>query len=394
MDGTIRRNHEETAMTVYDVLEMMYGFVLTTGIFDLSWRLVFMWCVGGFFLYLGIAKNYEPLLLLPIGFGIFIVNFPNVPLMGMNEQGVRNLIQIFYHYGLEWTVMPCVIFLGLGALTDFGPLIANPKMLLVGAGAQLGVFVTFTGTVLAGFTLKEAASVGIIGGAEGPTTIYLTQLLAPQLLGPNALAAYSYMAMVPLIQPPIMRWMTNDSERRIRMRQLRPVSQREKILFPLITAAVVAILVPSVTPLMGMFMLGNLLRESGVVGRLAETAGGALMNVMIIFLALSIGATMSADKFFHPRTLLVFGLGLADFVVCTIGGILTVKLMNLFLKEKINPLIGSAGVSAVPMSARVSQKVGQEYDKSNYLLMHAMGPNLAGAIGAAAAAGMFIAMFQ
>jgi carboxybiotin decarboxylase len=381
-------------MTAYDVLEMMYGFVLTTGVFDLSWRLVFMWGVGGFFLYLGIAKNYEPLLLLPIGFGIFIVNFPNVPLMGTNEQGVRNLIEIFYHFGLEWTVMPCIIFLGLGALTDFGPLIANPKMLLVGAGAQLGVFVTFTGTVLAGFTLKEAASVGIIGGAEGPTTIYLTQLLAPQLLGPNALAAYSYMAMVPLIQPPIMRWMTSSEERTIRMRQLRPVSQREKILFPLITATVVAILVPSVTPLMGMFMLGNLLRESGVVGRLAETAGGALMNVMIIFLAVSIGATMSADKFFHPKTLLIFGLGLADFVVCTIGGILTVKVMNLFLKEKINPLIGSAGVSAVPMSARVSQKIGQEYDKGNYLLMHAMGPNLAGAIGAAAAAGMFIAMFN
>jgi carboxybiotin decarboxylase len=381
-------------MTAYDVLEMMYGFVLTTGVFDLSWKLVFMWGVGGFFLYLGIAKNYEPLLLLPIGFGIFIVNFPNVPMMGVNEHGVRHLIEIFYHYGLEWTVMPCIIFLGLGALTDFGPLIANPKMLLVGAGAQLGVFVTFTGTVLAGFTLKEAASVGIIGGAEGPTTIYLTQLLAPQLLGPNALAAYSYMAMVPLIQPPIMRWMTSNAERRIRMRQLRPVSQREKILFPLLTAAIVAILVPSVTPLMGMFMLGNLLRESGVVGRLAETAGGALMNVMITFLALTIGATMSADKFFHPKTLLIFGLGLADFVVCTIGGILTVKLMNLFLKEKINPLIGSAGVSAVPMSARVSQKIGQEYDKSNYLLMHAMGPNLAGAIGAAAAAGMFIAMFQ
>jgi carboxybiotin decarboxylase len=381
-------------MTAHDVLEMMYGFVLTTGVFDLSWKLVFMWCVGGLFLYLGIAKNYEPLLLLPIGFGIFIVNFPNVPLMGTNEQGVRNLLQIFYHFGLEWTVMPCVIFLGLGALTDFGPLIANPKMLLVGAGAQLGVFVTFSGTVLAGFTLKEAASVGIIGGAEGPTTIYFTQLLAPQLLGPNALAAYSYMAMVPLIQPPIMRWMTSDSERKIRMRQLRPVSQLEKILFPVITAAVVAILVPSVTPLMGMFMLGNLLRESGVTGRLAETAGGALMNVMITLLAFCIGATMSVEKFFHSKTLLIFGLGLADFVVCTIGGILTVKLMNLFLKEKINPLIGSAGVSAVPMSARVSQKIGQQYDKGNYLLMHAMGPNLAGAIGAAAAAGMFIAMFN
>jgi sodium ion-translocating decarboxylase beta subunit len=248
--------------------------------------------------------------------------------------------------------------------------------------------------VLVGFTLKEAASVGIIGGADGPTTVYLTTLLAPQLLGANALAAYSYMAMVPLIQPPIMRMMTSEKERKIRMRQLRPVSKREKILFPLITAGIIALLVPSVIPLMGMFMLGNLMKESGVVGRLTETAQGSLMNIVTIFLGVSVGATMYADKFLSWKPLFIFGLGLIDFAVCTIGGILTVKIMNLFLKEKINPLIGSAGVSAVPMAARVSQMEGLKADKTNHLLMHAMGPNLAGVIGSAAAAGMFIAMFH
>jgi sodium ion-translocating decarboxylase beta subunit len=332
-------------------------------------------------------------LLLPIGFGIFIVNFPLVPLMGDSE-GHAQLLKVFYHYGLEWEVIPCVIFLGLGAMTDFGPLIANPKTLLIGAGAQLGVFITFTGTVLAGFTLKEAASVGIIGGADGPTTIYLTQHLAPQLLGPNALAAYSYMAMVPLIQPPIMRLLTSPKERKIRMRQLRPVSRKEKILFPLVTSALIALLVPSVIPLMGMFMFGNLMKESGVVGRLTDTAQNALMNIVTIFLGVSVGATMQAEHFLSWKPLFIFGLGLVDFAVCTVGGIMTVKLMNLFLKEKINPLIGSAGVSAVPMSARVSQIQGLKADKMNHLLMHAMGPNLAGVIGSAAAAGMFIAMFD
>jgi len=381
-------------MTVQEVLDMLYGIFLTTGILNLSWKYVAMWGVGGIFLYLAIIKKYEPLLLLPIGFGILIVNFPLVPLMGYSHEGAPELLRFVYHYGIEWAVIPCVIFLGLGALTDFGPLIANPKMLLVGAGAQLGVFVTFSGCVLAGFTLREAASVGIIGGAEGPTTIYLTQLLAPQLLGANALAAYSYMAMVPLIQPPIMKLFTNDEERRIRMRQLRPVSQTEKILYPLIAVTIINILVPAVAPLMGMFMLGNLMRESGVVPRLTDTAQNALMNAVVIFLGVTIGATLHADKFFSSTPLFIFSLGLIDFVVCTIGGIFTVKIMNLFLKEKINPLIGSAGVSAIPMSARVSQNIALQYDKKNYLLMHAMGPNLAGAIGAAAAAGMFIAMFD
>jgi len=380
-------------MTGYEVLQMLDGVLVTTGLLNLSWKLPVMWAIACVFLYLAIVKNFEPLLLLPIGFGIFIVNFPLVPLMGHTEQGYPELLQAFYHYGLEWEVIPCLIFLGLGAMTDFGPLIANPKTLLIGAGAQLGVFVTFSGTVLAGFTLKEAASVGIIGGADGPTTIYLTQHLAPQLLGANALAAYSYMAMVPLIQPPIMRLLTTASERSIRMRQLRPVSKTEKILYPIIAAAVIAILVPSVTPLMGMFMFGNLMRESGVVERLSKTAENDLMNVVTIFLGISVGATMQADKFLSAKPLLIFGLGLIDFAVCTAGGILTVKVMNWFVKEKINPLIGSAGVSAVPMAARVSQNVGMESDRKNYLLMHAMGPNLAGVIGTAAAAGMFIAMF-
>ena len=381
-------------MTANEILDMLRGILYTTGVFNFQWKVIIMWGVASFFIYLAIAKKYEPLLLLPIGFGIFVVNFPLVPLMGQSGEGHGYLLQIFYHYGLQWEVIPCVIFLGLGAMTDFGPLIANPKTLIVGAGAQLGVFVTFTGTVLAGFTLKEAASVGIIGGADGPTTIYLTQHLAPQLLGPNALAAYSYMAMVPLIQPAIMKWMTSPEERKIRMHQLRPVSRKEKILFPMVTAGIIALLVPSVMPLMGMFMLGNLMKESGVVGRLTETAQGALMNIVTIFLGVSVGATMHADNFLSWKPLFIFGLGLIDFGVCTVGGIVTVKVMNLFLKEKINPLIGSAGVSAVPMAARVSQLQGLKYDKTNHLLMHAMGPNLAGVIGSAAAAGMFIAMFD
>ena len=381
-------------MTANEILDMLYGTLHTTGIYNFQWNIIIMWGVGCLFIYLAIAKKYEPLLLLPIGFGIFIVNFPLVPLMGYSSNGHPFLIEVFYNYGLKWEVIPCVIFLGLGAMTDFGPLIANPKTLLIGAGSQLGVFITFTGTVLVGFTLKEAASVSIIGGADGPTTIYLTQHLAPQLLGANALAAYSYMAMVPLIQPPLMRMMTNLEERKIRMRQLRPVSRQEKILFPLVTSGIIALLVPSVIPLMGMFMLGNLMKESGVVERLVGTAKDSLMNIVTIFLGISVGATMQADKFLSWKPLFIFSLGLVDFAVCTIGGIVTVKMMNLFLKEKINPLIGSAGVSAVPMAARVSQMEGLKYDRTNHLLMHAVGPNLAGVIGSAAAAGMFIAMFD
>jgi oxaloacetate decarboxylase beta subunit len=377
------------------VFELLKSILLTqTGIPNLVFKEVIMLLIAFFFLYLAVAKGYEPLLLLPIGFGIFLVNFPLVPLMGFTEHGAPELIRAFYKYGVEWEVIPCVIFLGLGAMTDFGPLIANPKTLIIGAGAQLGVFITYIGVLFFGFTLKEAASVGIIGGADGPTTIYLTAKLAPHLLGANALAAYSYMAMVPLIQPPIMRLLTTKEQRLIRMRQLRPVSAREKLLFPLIASILIIMLIPAVAPLMGMFMFGNFMRESLVVKRLSDTAQNALMNIVTIFLGLSVGATMQAEVFLNWKPLLIFGFGLLDFVVCTFGGILTVHIMNCFLKEKLNPLIGSAGVSAVPMSARVSHVVGMQEDPNNWLLMHAMGPNLAGVIGSAAAAGMFIAMFQ
>lgn len=377
------------------VFELIRNIMITqTGIPNLAIKEIFMIGVAFFFLYLAVAKKYEPLLLVPIGFGIFLVNFPLVPLMGFSEHGNPELIRAFYKYGIEWEIIPCVIFLGLGAMTDFGPLIANPKTLIIGAGAQLGVFITYIGVLFFGFTLKEAASVGIIGGADGPTTIYLTAKLAPHLLGANALAAYSYMAMVPLIQPPIMRLMTTPAQRRIKMRQLRPVSAREKLLFPLIAAILIILLIPAVAPLMGMFMFGNFMRECGVVKRLSDTAQNALMNIVTILLGLSVGATMQADKFLSWKPLLIFGFGLMDFVVCTFGGILTVHIMNLFLKEKINPLIGSAGVSAVPMSARVSHSEGLKADPDNWLIMHAMGPNLAGVIGSASAAGMFIAMFQ
>ena len=381
-------------MTWDTFVDVLLNILYTqTGLFDLHYKLVIMWAIALFFIYLAVAKRYEPLLLLPIGFGIFIVNFPLTPLMGFDAHGKRELFNIFYHYGVEWEVIPCIIFLGLGAMTDFGPLIANPKTMIIGAGAQLGVFITFLGVLLFGFTMKEAASVAIIGGADGPTTIYLTAKLAPNLLGANALAAYSYMAMVPLIQPPIMKLLTNQKERNIIMKQLRRVSRREKIFFPLIVVGVIALLVPAVTPLMGMFMLGNFMRESGVVDRLAGSAQGSLMNIVTIFLGISVGATMHAEKFLTAKPLLIFTFGLLDFAVCTVGGIVTVKIMNLFLKEKLNPLIGSAGVSAVPMAARVSQMVGQQENPNNFLLMHAIGPNLAGVIGSAAAAGMLIAMF-
>ena len=381
-------------MSWHDFIDVLMEILTTqTGLFALDIKMIIMWGIGFFFIYLAVAKKYEPLLLLPIGFGIVAVNFPHVPLMGMDEAGKRHLFEIFYHYGVEWEVIPCVIFLGLGAMTDFGPLIANPRTMVIGAGAQLGVFVTFLGVLFFNFSLKEAASVGIIGGADGPTTIYLTAKLAPDLLGANALAAYSYMAMVPLIQPPIVRLFTTREQRLIRMKQLRPVSKLEKTMFPLTVFMIISILIPAVTPLMGMLMLGNFMRESGVVDRLSDTAQNALMNIVTIFLGISVGATMSGDKFLSAKPLMIFGFGLLDFAICTMGGVLTVHIMNLFLKDKINPIIGAAGVSAVPMAARVAQVTGQQEDKQNFLLMHAIGPNLAGVIGSAAAAGMFIAMF-
>lgn len=363
--------------------------LLKTGFLHLTIGHVIMWLIGGAFIYLAIAKDFEPLLLLPIGFSIFAVNFPLAPLLGEGD-----LIQIFYHYGLEWDVIPCLIFLGIGALTDFGPMIANPKTLLLGAGAQFGVFIAFFGALLFGFNLKEAASIGIIGGADGPTCIYLTTKLAPHLIGANAIAAYSYMAMVPLIQPPIIKLLTTREERMIKMKQLRPVSKIERILFPLVAMVVIVLIVPAAAPLMVMFFIGNLFRESRVVERLLKTSQNELLNIVTIFLGLAVGSTMVADKFLKPQPIFIFFLGLVAFAFSTVGGILLAKVMNLFLKEKINPLIGSAGVSAVPMAARVAQKMGQQEDPKNFLLMHAMGPNIAGVIGTATAAGMFLAMLK
>ena len=385
-------------------VDFLKTIINETGIAHLQWNHVVMWAIALFFIYLAVKKKYEPLLLLPIGFGILLVNLPHVDLVGFSEKGFPHLLEFFYKYGISWEIIPCIIFLGLGAMTDFGPLIANPKTMIVGAGAQLGVFITFTGIILfAGFSLQEAASVGIIGGADGPTTIFLTQALAPHLLGPNTLAAYSYMAMVPLIQPIFMRLLTNKKERSRVMKQLRPVSKTEKLIFPIVATFLISMLVPQVIPLMGMFLLGNFMRESGVVERLSNVAQGSLMNIVTIFLGLSVGSTMQANQFiptgevtiksFTP--LLIFGLGLIDFAFCTMGGILTVKFLNMFLKEenKMNPIIGAAGVSAVPMSSRVVQVQGQKYNKKNFLLMHAMGPSVSGVIGTASAAGMFIAMF-
>jgi sodium ion-translocating decarboxylase beta subunit len=369
--------------------KLLANVVDRMGIIHLDWRYVVMWTVAFFFLYLGVKKKYEPLLLLPIGFGIFLVNLPLAPLMGDHE-----LFWIFHHYGIEWEVIPCVIFLGLGVMTDFGPMLANPKSLIIGAGAQLGVFVTFLGTYMCGFTLPEAASVAIIGGADGPTTIYLTNALAPQLIGPNALAAYSYMAMVPLILPPIIRALTTKEERVIEMKQLRHVSQREKLLFPIIGTIAIGLMIPDILPLLGMLMFGNFMRESGVVRRLSQTAQGELMNIVTIFLGIAVGATMDAENFLNPKSLLIFGFGMFDFILCTVGGVLMVKLMNLFIKDKMNPIIGAAGLSAVPMASRVCQDMGKKENPRNYLLMHAMGPNVAGVIGTAAAAGLMIAMFK
>jgi oxaloacetate decarboxylase beta subunit len=357
-----------------------------TAFFGLTPGHVVMWIIGLTLIYLAIKKEFEPLLLLPIGFGTIIVN---LPLSGM--LGDHGLLRIFY-YGIEYEVVPCVIFLGLGALTDFGPMIANPKTLILGAAAQFGVYIAFFGAIALGFDPREACSIGIIGGADGPTTIFLTQAKAPHILGATAVSAYSYMSLVPVLQPPVMRLLTTKEERRIRMRQLRPVSKTEKILFPLIALFVICLLVPSIAPLMAMFMVGNLFRESGVVQRLSNTAQNELMNIVVMSLGLSITVTMRAEDFLQLKVIKIFSLGIVAFTFCFAGGILMAKFMNLFLKEKINPLIGAAGVSAVPMSARVVQVVGQKEDPQNFLLMHAMGPNVAGVIGTATAAGVFMTL--
>jgi sodium ion-translocating decarboxylase beta subunit len=381
----------------------MFG-LYETGIGGLTWGNGVMFAFGALLIYLGIVKKMEPLLLVPIGFGVILVN---LPFGGVMETIVRGQVQEAYtvggqpagllsrvfEYGLTWELIPCFIFLGLGALTDFGPLIANPKTLILGAAAQFGVYAAMFLALALGFNVKEAASIGIIGGADGPTTIYLTSILAPHLIGVTAVSAYTYMAMVPIIQPPIIRAMTTKKERAIYMKpQLRQVSQREKILFPIIAMVIIILLVPKCAPLMGMFMFGNLLKECGVTQRLADTAANAFMNILTILLGVTVGAFMSAESFLTPKSLMVFGLGIIAFAGSTFFGVLIAKFMNLFLKEKINPMIGAAGVSAVPMSARVVQKMGQQANPRSFLLMQAMGPNVAGVIGTAAAAGIFIGM--
>ena len=369
------------------VTETLGNLLEQTAFFNLSLGNLVMVAVACFFLYLAIAKEYEPLLLLPISFGMLLVNiYPPI----MEEGGLLN-----YFFKLdEWTILPSLIFLGVGALTDFGPLIANPKSFLLGAAAQFGVFSAYLMAMLMGFSPESSASIGIIGGADGPTSIYLAMMLGQKdIMGPIAVAAYSYMALVPIIQPPIMKLLTTEKERRIKMEQLRPVSKRERILFPIIVTIVVCSLLPSTAPLIGMLMLGNLFRESGVVRQLQETASNALMYIVVIFLGTSVGATASAEAFLKWTTIKIVILGLIAFAFGTAAGVLFGKIMCKATGGKINPLIGAAGVSAVPMAARVAQKVGAEEDPTNFLLMHAMGPNVAGVIGTAVAAGVFMAVF-
>ena len=418
-------------------MDAIVNFLQQTGFYivqqnPLSLVMLAVSCV---LLYLAIVKQFEPLLLLPIAFGMLLTNLPGAGMYhevlfanghvqwelfggatvtqeiideiaaGGATQTILDeltsllgssisvgLLDVLY-LGVKLGVYPCLIFVGVGAMTDFGPLIANPKSLLLGAAAQLGIFVTYIGATLLGFTGAEASSIGIIGGADGPTAIYTTSHLAPHLLGPIAVAAYSYMALVPVIQPPIMKALTTDKERKIKMKQLRPVSKTEKILFPIIVTIFVSFLVPSAASLVGCLMLGNLMRECGVVERLSKTVQNELMNIVTIFLGISVGATATAENFLNWQTLAILALGIIAFGFGTAGGVLLAKVMNIFSKEKVNPLIGSAGVSAVPMAARVSQVVGQKEDPSNFLLMHAMGPNVAGVIGSAVAAGVLLALF-
>ena len=418
-------------------MDAIVNFLQQTGFYivqqnPLSLVMLAVSCV---LLYLAIVKQFEPLLLLPIAFGMLLTNLPGAEMYhevlfanghvqwelfggatvtqeiideiaaGGATQTILDeltsllgssisvgLLDVLY-LGVKLGVYPCLIFVGVGAMTDFGPLIANPKSLLLGAAAQLGIFVTYIGATLLGFTGAEASSIGIIGGADGPTAIYTTSHLAPHLLGPIAVAAYSYMALVPVIQPPIMKALTTDKERKIKMKQLRPVSKTEKILFPIIVTIFVSFLVPSAASLVGCLMLGNLMRECGVVERLSKTVQNELMNIVTIFLGVSVGATATAATFLSWQTLGILLLGIVAFGFGTAGGVLLAKLMNVFSKEKVNPLIGSAGVSAVPMAARVSQVVAQKYDPSNFLLMHAMGPNVSGVIGSAVAAGVLLALF-
>ena len=390
------------------LIEILKDFLQSTGFAAISYGQIVMLLISFVLLYLAIKKEFEPLLLLPIAFGMLLANLPLAGLMAepkmefvvnpytgeiaYQAREVGGLLYYLYQ-GVKLGIYPPLIFLGVGAMTDFGPLIANPKSILLGAAAQFGIFFTFVGAIALGFTGPQAASIGIIGGADGPTALYLTSKLAPELLGPIAVAAYSYMALVPIIQPPIMKALTTEEERKIVMEQLRPVSKKEKIIFPIIITVLVTLLLPSAGPLIGMLMLGNLMRESGVVGRLSETVQNELMNIVTIFLGITVGATANAETFLSPNTIKIIVLGLIAFSIGTATGVLFGKLMCKATGGKVNPLIGSAGVSAVPMAARVSQKVGQEANPSNFLLMHAMGPNVAGVIGSAVAAGLLLMFF-
>ena len=377
------------------VTETLGNLIHQTAFFNLSWGNLLMILVALVFLSLAIKKGYEPLLLVPIAFGMLLVNmYPEI--MANPEDtsnGVGGLLHYFYILD-EWSILPSLIFMGVGAMTDFGPLIANPISFLMGAAAQLGIYLAYFMAILMGFSDKAAAAISIIGGADGPTSIFLCGKLGQtQYMGPIAVAAYSYMSLVPIIQPPIMKALTTEKERKIKMEQLRPVSKLERILFPIIVTIVVVLILPSTAPLIGMLMLGNLFRESGVVKQLTETASNALMYIVVILLGTSVGASTSAEAFLKMDTLKIVALGMIAFAFGTAGGVLLGKLLCKVTKGKINPLIGSAGVSAVPMAARVSQKVGSEADPSNFLLMHAMGPNVAGVIGTAVAAGTFMAIF-
>lgn len=362
-----------------------------TGFADVTWQMLVMWVVVGVLLYLAVAKNFEPLLLVPIAFGALLANLPTAGIINVPHDGEPGGLFYYISQGIHLEIFPPLIFLGVGALTDFGPVIANPRTFLLGAAAQFGVFATVIGATLIGFSASEAAAISIIGGADGPTSIFLANALAPELLAPIAVAAYSYMALVPLLQPPIMRALTTEEERKIRMTSLRQVTKLEKLVFALTVTVLVILLVPAASPLIFMLMLGNFLRECGVTERLSKASQNEVINAVTIFLGTSVGITMTGERFLNLETLKILGLGVVAFGVSTATGVLMAKLMNLFIKEKINPLIGSAGVSAVPMAARVSQVEGQRADPSNFLLMHAMGPNVAGVIGTAVVAGYFIA---
>ncbi len=377
------------------IVDTMSNLIHQSAFFNLTWGNYLMIVVACIFLYLAIKKEYEPLLLVPIAFGMLLVNlYPDImKTIEESDNGVGGLLHYFYLLD-EWSILPSLIFMGVGAMTDFGPLIANPKSFLLGAAAQFGIFGAYLMAILLGFNDKAAAAISIIGGADGPTSIFLAgKLQQTEYMGPIAVAAYSYMSLVPIIQPPIMKLLTTEEERKIKMEQLRPVSKLEKILFPIIVTIVVVLILPSTAPLVGMLMLGNLFRESGVVKQLTETASNALMYIVVIILGTSVGATTSAEAFLKVTTLKIVVLGLVAFAVGTAAGVLFGKLMCKLDGGKTNPLIGSAGVSAVPMAARVSQKVGSQADPTNFLLMHAMGPNVAGVIGTAVAAGAFMAMF-